>query len=428
MAGLDSSKLNILNIVPASVSFSPEEVLSYLSGSGTIDLSRVRNEMIREEIDKVIANSHNSPITQGNDGRWRTSVYEGRKRRQIAKTSLDDLKLEIYCFYTGINKEDVFKEHTLESLYPRWLAYKSLHTNSEAYITRIESVWRNHYSGREITQISIDKMDKMLMDTWSHALIQNGNLTSKQYYNLTMIPRQILDYAVELKLIPYNPLSLVKIDRKRMFRKTPKKRSETQVYTRMEQSAMEALAWEDFEKRRHPKNQLVPLAMVFQFQTGLRIGELCAVKHEDLYGDILIVRRMYRYGSKDVIDDTKGTFGEREVILTDMAKTVIQKITQRKHELGIENEYLFSLNEKPASYDALKKLYPNYCRKIDIISKSSHKARKTYISALIDGNVNINTIREMVGHNDERTTLNCYCYDRNTDAERKEQVRKALAL
>ena len=28
---------------------------------------------------------------------------------------------------------------------------------------------------------------------------------------------------------------------------------------------------------------------------------------------------------------------------------------------------------------------------------------------------------------DERTTLNNYCYDRNTDTERKEKVQKALA-
>ena len=36
-------------------------------------------------------------------------------------------------------------------------------------------------------------------------------------------------------------------------------------------------------------------------------------------------------------------------------------------------------------------------------------------------------IRELLGHMDERTTLNNYCYDRNTDIERKEKIQKALA-
>ena len=121
--------------------FTPEEMLSFMSSHGTIDLSRVRNDMIKAEIDNFIENTHTSPITQGPDGRWRTSVYEGKKRRLIAKTSLDDLKLEVYCFYTGILKEDVFREHTIETLYPRWKEYKALHTNAKTSIMRIESVW-----------------------------------------------------------------------------------------------------------------------------------------------------------------------------------------------------------------------------------------------------------------------------------------------
>lgn len=62
-----------------------------------------------------------------------------------------------------------------------------------------------------------------------------------------------------------------------------------------------------------------------------------------------------------------------------------------------------------------------------IIHKNSHKTRKTYISALIDGKVNINTIREMVGHADERTTYNNYCFDRSTEDEKKALIENALA-
>lgn len=412
---------------PNMMHFTPEEMLSFMSSHGTIDLSRVRNDMIKAEIDNFIENTHTSPITQGPDGRWRTSVYEGKKRRLIAKTSLDDLKLEVYCFYTGILKEDVFKEHTIETLYPRWKEYKSLHTNAETSIMRIESVWKNHYLNDDIIKIPISEIDRLTMDTWAHKLIKDGNLTKKQYYNLTMIARQVLDYAVMLGLIPVNPFSQVKIDGKRMFRKEAKKPSETQVFSRDEQAGMEDLAWEDFEEKKHPKNQLAPLAMLFQFQTGIRIGEVCALKHEDIRGDKIIVRRMLRAATREVIDDTKGTFGEREVILTDKALEIIAAADARKKELGIENEYLFSLTEDPLSYDALKKLYPSFCQKLGIISKSSHKSRKSFASALVDGNININTIRELLGHMDERTTLNNYCYDRNTDTERKEKIQKALA-
>ena len=58
--------------------------------------------------------------------------------------------------------------------------------------------------------------------------------------------------------------------------------------------------------------------------------------------------------------------------------------------------------------------------------KSSHKVRKTYISALLDAHVNINTVRELVGHADERTTLKNYCFDRNTEEEKRKKVEQAL--
>ena len=59
--------------------------------------------------------------------------------------------------------------------------------------------------------------------------------------------------------------------------------------------------------------------------------------------------------------------------------------------------------------------------------KSSHKARKTYISSLLDGNVNVNSVREMAGHRDERTTLSNYYLDRSSDEEKKKMIEAALA-
>ena len=50
-----------------------------------------------------------------------------------------------------------------------------------------------------------------------------------------------------------------------------------------------------------------------------------------------------------------------------------------------------------------------------------------YISTPIDAGVNINTIREMVGHEDERATFNSYCFDRTDKTDRMNLIEKALA-
>jgi len=57
-----------------------------------------------------------------------------------------------------------------------------------------------------------------------------------------------------------------------------------------------------------------------------------------------------------------------------------------------------------------------------------HKIRKTYISTLIDsGEINIDRIRELAGHEDERTTFHNYCYNRETDARTHENIERALS-
>ena len=42
--------------------------------------------------------------------------------------------------------------------------------------------------------------------------------------------------------------------------------------------------------------------------------------------------------------------------------------------------------------------------------------------------MNINTIREMAGHEDERTTFKNYCFDRSTEHEKVENMVRALSL
>lgn len=99
---------------------------------------------------------------------------------------------------------------------------------------------------------------------------------------------------------------------------------------------------------------------------------------------------------------------------------------QEEHGLPTDG-YIFSVNAEPLSYYAVRKLYDRYCDMIGTIHKSTHSARKTYVSALIDGGVNIDSIREIVGHADERTTYNCYCYDRSTKKEKINLIEQALS-
>ena len=72
---------------------------------------------------------------------------------------------------------------------------------------------------------------------------------------------------------------------KKVFYKTKKKADHTQVYTAEELLAIEKLAWEDFYNEVKDY-VLCPLAVIFQMETGVRAGELCAVRYEDIEAPI----------------------------------------------------------------------------------------------------------------------------------------------
>lgn len=321
------------------------------------------------------------------------------------------------------------KEITLRELYPEWLEFKELHTNAQNYIWRIGNDWDKYYSRSGLIDVPIRNYKKIDLEEWAHRLVKEHDLSKKQYYNMAIILRQALDYAVDKEFIEHNPFSRVKIDGRRMFRRIPKPKSETQVFSRDEVNQIEAFAWNDFLSKRQYKWVLSPLALIFQFQTGLRSGELVSIKHSDIDGNILHIERMYRRHTDEVVDRAKTPDGIREIILTEKAKEIVRFAKEFQLEKGVfsENEYVFtSVPGTVLSPNSVEDLYRKYCKYMQTQEKSSHKSRKTYISSLYDAGVNINTIRELVGHKDEKTTLQCYVFDRTNVEERKAKIESAL--
>ena len=408
--------------------FSPEELLSHLIQNGKIDVDDVKNEILRQEREEILKN-HPYAISFGGDGRWRTYVKDPddeSKRRMLAKTVRKDLEDALVDYYRELDETLQKRSITLRDLYPKWLAYKEKHTRAETYITRIESDWKKFYQSDPIVDKPIASLKKLELDEWAHQLIKDHDMTRKMYYNVSLILRQCLVYAVDLEIIESNPFEKVHIDSRRMFRVQRKKADETQVYTKAEVEEIFRLAWNNFYNSNKLKHRLAPLAVMFQFLTGLRVGELCAVKHSDVSKGKIYISRMLRRDNKSVTNHTK-TNEDREILLTEAALDLIAIAKEYQVQHGIDTEYIFSVTEEPLRHTEINILLKRYCIKAGIPYRSSHKARKTYISTLIDAGVNINTIRSFAGHSDERTTYQCYCYDRSTEEDKRQLLESALA-
>ena len=408
----------------------PGALLQYLVDSGKIDLGSAEEEMRKSKITETIE-LHPYKIYQGKDGKWYTHIPDDskpEKRRKIVRKTLAEIHEVVYDHYSGTAEKRELLGKTVETLYPQWLEHKKLITPASTSITRLQSDWKKYYEGTPIVKVPIVRLKKLDLDEWAHKLIRERELTSKQFSNLIAIMNQVLDYAVDLEIIETNPYSRVKIRGKHLFRPPAKKSAEERIYSVEEEKTVKEMAWKDYEDRVKIY-VLSPLALLFQLETGVRIGELCVLRYEDIHGDYLTVQRMLRRDAKEVVPYTKGAFGDREVILTSEAKRIIETCRKHQQETGTPDDgYIFSSNGEYCSYYAISDLYRKYSKKLGLSkNKPSHTSRRTNLTKLLDGHVHLDSVMKMAGHCDKKTTLSNYFYDRSTAEEKVRLVEEALA-
>lgn len=388
------------------------DLLNYAISQGIINLDEVRNNM-KEKEKKRLLSKHRYKIFQDKDGRWKTTVPDETKkngRRLIAKSSYIELENYIITFYASEEDLEYEKQKliTIRNLFPEWLNYKSSHTTSSSYIRRIKNDWNKYYENNLMIDIPIYELNYLSLDRWAHEIVKSENLTKKQYYNMSMIIRQVLDYALEKEIIEQNPFTRVKIDGK-LFRHMPKAESDTQVFTLEDEKRICTLSMEHYNSS--PKS-ITPLAIILNFNLGLRAGELVALKWSDIDNKNYIhIQRMevanynldeegnvVRCGVK-VVDHTKSYAGDRKIYLNANARNILSLIRKRSFSYGLYDDDFIFVNSSSSrlTTGSINSFLYRLCDEINIGKKSSHKIRKTYISSLFDSGLNINKIREIAG-------------------------------
>lgn len=364
-------------------------------------------------------------------------------RKPVTASTLEKLERKIIDFYLAQEhqKEAEAEQNrlsTLRLLYPVWLKVKSLETTATTYIRRIDNDWNAYYKNDSIIDMDIRKFTKADLREWALTKIRENDLTKTQYYNMSVIIRQCLQYAVDHELLNVNPYNLFKVEAK-LFKKVKKPEDHTQVFLTTERPLIEAEAWNDF----YEADCTTPLAIPLAFQTGIRLGELIALKSTDICknGKYLHIQRMAQRLERQkpdgtwypaiwkVVEHTKSSAGDRFVYLTKEARKIINTIISSNEEHSFhDDDFLFVHRNQRINPRAVDSRIRKYCDHINIKEKSTHKIRKGYISSLLDAGININEIRKIVGHEDERTTLKNYCFNRKNQVENESDMENALAI
>ena len=166
------------------------------------------------------------------------------------------------------------------------------------------------------------------------------------------------------------------------------------------------------------------------FETGMRIGELCVLKPEDITDKGIMIRATEVY-YKDpkthktvfvIKENTKMDAGERLVVIRQSARAIIKQIRL----LNPFGEYLFMKNNKRIHSTRFNYPLSKACKNLGILERSTHKIRKTYASKLIDANVPESIIKQQLGHSQIETTKKCYYRDMYDADYARRQIERAM--
>lgn len=406
---------------------------------GIINLGDVESKVIEMKKKNALKYHKHKVWYSESQDRWFTYLPDEVKgRRLVKRKTRESIENAIYeCYLNVPDPNSKRREKTLEDVYKEWLVSKAKHTNSSGCIFRIASDWKRFYQGSELEHMAVRRMTKRYLDDWIHEQIKKYQMSKTCYYNMSIILRQGLDYAVEVGYIKGNPFRQIKVEPRMFFRKK-KQDDGSQVFLEDEQKQIEKEAYRRFCEKPYITN---PLAICLAFQLGTRPCETVAIKFSDISGNYIHIQRMevrdyemdmdkieMKSAGVKVVSHTKSDAGDRYIYLTEKARAILQLIKESNETYhNYYDDYVFVRDNKRVEVIAVTNKLLKLCRAIGMNPKRCHKIRKTWISTLIDSDLNISKIREMAGHTDERTTYRNYCFNRKTVSETENIIERALS-
>lgn len=152
--------------------------------------------------------------------------------------------------------------------------------------------------------------------------------------------------------------------------------------------------------------------VLISLQTGLRLGELLALRWEDVdFGSrILSVKRTVTScleRDKYVMfeDCPKSLSSTREIPLSKNLLKLFRELKANKSEY-----VLVGRNGKKLNYRAYQEAFSRLLCRLKIKHYGFHSLRHTFATRLLEHNVDIKTISELLGHSNATITLNRYVH------------------
>ena len=276
-----------------------------------------------------------------------------------------------------------------------------------------ESTYAN-YSNNIFNHI-IPKLGNYYLNELNHKVIQDfllelskngrkdntGGLAEKTIKDITIIIKGSIKKGINEDKIKHIELTF----------NYPKDNKENKLYvlTKREQNKITNYVLENINSRN--------IGLLISLYSGIRIGELCALKWEDVdfkKNCLTINKTIQRVYIKDkdkniskiIITTPKTKNANREIPINKDFLEILKKVKSEK------KNYILTGNEKYIEPRTYRKYFNKILDELKIKHFNFHSLRHTFATNCISLGVDYKTVSELLGHANVNITLNLYVHPR----------------
>lgn len=351
-------------------------------------------------------------IHKRKDGRWegRLPVFNGgkiTKYHSVYAHSYRDVKAlmkQNKCEVQNTNADK--KSLTMQQLCEQWLDEVQIFLKQSTYAKYQQIIYRHilpQFSGVAINEIDDETVSEFIRNKIKNGRLDGkGGLSSKTIQDIYTILKQILNYASKKGYILPLPFDVLR----------PKTEQKSFSVLSTEQQAKFVLYL-----RNHLS--LETLGILICLFTGIRVGELCALKWNDLdmQNSVLHINKTLQR-----IQNTDKNAVTKTKIITDRPKSQksIRDIPIPSFLYDLINMY--SENYTGNYYFLTGKInqfieprlfqykFKEYLSNAGLPDMNIHALRHTFATRAIEQNIDTKTLSEILGHSTVKFTLERYVY------------------
>lgn len=391
--------------------------LKYAIENGIINLSHIQEQIEMNKREEILKEYRDS-IWKASDGYWKIRMtYDETGQRKMfkrkSKKDLEDLIVKTH--------REKIENPKIKTIFKEWAQRKfDLKKISVQTYQRYHQDFTRFFG--TLGEQKIRSLEPGDISNFLEEQIGEHNLTAKAFCNLKTITRGTLKWAKRNKLIDWNVQELFyDLDvTDKSFKKIIKEDSKE--------------VFNDAEMRRiieylKENQDIVNLGILLMFVTGLRVGELSALKWEDWDSNTGIVRirrtevRHYENhkGIFEVKDFPKTEAGIRNVVVPQGCIWILQKL----RNMSAFCEYIFSKDGKRLNTYSFRNRLRTVCKNTGCVQKSPHKIRKTYCTILLDHSVDNQMVISQMGHANISCSETYYHRDRK-NLQKKQKIMDSI--